>query len=272
MLRLRPLVACVVAALGASGAASTARAQEPPAAGEVSDRGDDQIDDPKVERRLGTRVALGASPPGVPAVASADVSAATLEGAPSAEGGEVGDSDVVLTEASPPAPERPRHVPRVKIAYRLFQFAQVGATAMSGAGAAETFHVVSFDFYPISSTFRFGLSSQYGWEDGTFRNNGDAFLAQSLSAGGQVPGDVFTPFFDVHAGGGLMQRTHAMLNGIGTIYLQGGLDVGTEIFLSRHAFFSLSVGYLHGYNAFLKTQKFGTFGVDTWAVKLGFGI
>ena len=133
---------------------------------------------------------------------------------------------------------------------------------------------MSLDLYPVSSTWRFGLSTQYGWEQGTFRANGDAFIAESLSLGGQLPGPVVTPFFEGHVGGGLMQRTHAglSLNTIATGYAQLGVDVGLDFFLARHAFLSAALGYLHGTNGFVQNNAFGSFSVDTWAFKLGVGL
>jgi len=240
----------------ACGAAS-ARAQEAatPPAGE-------RIDDPKLERRLGTRIDLGvATSAGPTGAAEADGPAAVAETTP---------------EASRPLPEgrssAPR-TPRLKVGFRRFTFAQVGATAMSGpSGADEPFDVASLDFYPVSSSWRFGLTTQYGWQEGTFRQGGDAFIAQSVSLGGQIPGPAVTPFFEAYAGGGYMQRTHAGLNAVATVYGQLGFDVGSELFVARHLCVSAAVGYLHAANGFVKDSVFGSFSIDTWSFKLGLGL
>jgi hypothetical protein len=232
-------------------ATRVARAQD---VGTAADPGG--IDDPKVERRLGTRIDLppapaGESPPPTSGVAPAAVA-----------------------EATPRPVSEEKRTPRLQIAYRRFTFNQIAQTASAAPAADEPFNVVSLDFYPVSSAWRFGLSTQYGWEQGTFRANGDAFIAESLSLGGQIAGPVATPFFEVHAGGGLMQRTHTGLglNTIASAYGQLGVDVGVDFFVARHAFFSGALGYLHGTNGFVKDNAFGSFSVDTWAFKLGFGL
>jgi len=263
----RRLATRVLVPLCVAGLARVALAQAatPPA-------GAESIDDPKVERRLGSRIDLPAGP--APAASIADASAAPSGDAiPGAMPGDVAGPPAEVAATMTPRPAE-RRVPRLQLAYRRFTFAQLGAAPSPGAGADEAFNVVSLDFYPISSTWRFGLSTQYGWEQGTFRANGDAFIAQSLSLGGQIPGPVVTPFFEGHAGGGLLQRTHPglSLNTIATGYVQLGVDVGIDVFLAKHAFVSLALGYLHGTNGFVQNNAFGSFSVDTWAFKLGFGL
>jgi hypothetical protein len=238
--------------------AAVARAQ---GAGSVTISED--IDDPKVARRLGARVELVPAPQTSPAAggASADQLAAVAP---------------VETVATPPesgegAPARPL-TPRLKLGYRHFTFAQIGPTSASGAGADEPFDVLSLDLYPVSSSWRFGFSTQYAWEAGTFRQGGDAFIAESVSLGGQIPGPVATPFFEAYAGGGYMQRTHAGLNSVATIYGQLGLDAGLEIFLARYFCLSVALGYIHPSNGFVKNATYGSFSVDTWSFKLGVGL
>ena len=127
---------------------------------------------------------------------------------------------------------------------------------------------------------RFGLSTQYGWENGTFRADGDAFLIGSSSLGFQAPGQVFTPFVESQAGAGLMQRMHIPeLVSKATLYLQLGVDVGTEIFLARHAHLSLALGWVRGVNYYggrdpmmPKTLAFPSLTMDTFSIKVGFGI
>lgn len=229
-----------------------ARAQAP-----ATLEGAEAIDDPKLERRLGTRVELVAGPPPSPFGADAPWPQAELTG---------GAPPPVVA----PQPHGPR-VPHLKLAYRRFSFARIGPT--SGPLGDEPFSVVSLDLYPISSFVRLGFSTQYGWEEGTFRANGDAFIAESVALGGQIPGQVFTPFFELHAGGGMMQRPSSGLeNTIATAYGQLGVDVGTEIFMAKYAFLSASIGFLRGTNGFLKHGEFSSFSVNAWTFKLGFGL
>jgi hypothetical protein len=198
-----------------------------------------------------------------------DVAQAALPGlAGDARPGAVGEVDGARSGEGTQTPR----TPRLKLGYRRFTFAQVGATAMSGPGVDEPFDVLSIDLYPVSSTWRFGLSTQYGWQSGTFRQGGDAFIAEAVSLGGQIPGVNFTPFFEVYAGGGYMQRTHAALNSIATAYGQLGVDVGSEVFLASHFCVSGAIGFIHGANGFVKDAKFGSFSVDTLSFKLGVGL
>jgi hypothetical protein len=254
-------------ALWLVGAARVALAQAP-----AAPPGGETIDDPKVERRLGTRIDLPAAP--LPATSVDGLVIADASAVPAPLGDTASGAAPAVSETIGPGPRAERRVPRVQIAYRRFTFAQVGAATSPGAGADEAFNVLSLDFYPISSKWRFGLSTQYGWEQGTFRANGDAFVAESLSLGGQIPGPVVTPFFEGHAGGGLMQRTHTglSLNTIATGYVQLGVDVGLDVFLARHAFVSVALGYIHGTDGFVQENVFNSFSVDTWAFKLGFGL
>lgn len=254
----------IVRALGLAGFVSclapVARAQEA-LMGEA-------IDDPKLERRLGSRieVSTGVASP-VPELSAAFAPSAS---APAA---------VETQAATPGAPKGPEtRIPHLKVAYRYFNLAQLGPTARDKVGVDEPFHVLSIDFYPISSTWRLGLSTQYGWESGTFRANGDAFIAQSVSLGGQLPGPVFTPFFEGHAGGGLMQRMNEpSLSTKATAYGQLGVDFGTEVFMAKYAFLSFAFGYIRGANLYVRKNEDGfldteSMTVDTWTLKVGFGL
>lgn len=243
--------------LWAMTAAASALAQEPGSL-QISEG----IDDPKVARRLGTRVELVATAPA--GDASGPVSSSSASSAPVA---------VVATAPLGGVEETPAtRVPRLMLGYRRFTFAHVGAKATSGPGVAEPFDVVSFDFFPISNTFRLGLSSQYGWQEGTFRQNGDVIIAETVSLGFQSPGPWFTPFIDGYAGVGLMQRTNAGLNSQATLYDELGVEAGADLFLSRYFFLSAAIAYIHAGDAFVKANTFGNFAVDTWAFKLGFGL
>ncbi|HVR02020.1 MAG TPA: hypothetical protein VMT47_07805, partial [Polyangia bacterium] len=155
MRSLRRLFVKALVPLWVASAAGAARAQEPGAL-ETSEG----IDDPKLERRLGTRVELAAAQP-----AASEIGVARV------------DAPIVAQTSAPLPPRAPqaRRTPGLKLGYRRFTFAQVGASATAGPGADEPFDVLSLDFYPISSSWRLGLSTQYGWESGTFRQGGDAF-------------------------------------------------------------------------------------------------
>ena len=241
--------------------AGTAHAQEPqPDAPEP-------IDDPKLERRLGTRVDLapavtGDAGAGAPAPTSAAPAVELLvPGAP--------EQDDVSPEGSTP----PRK-PRLKLAYRRFTFAQIGATTMTTPAQDEPFNVVSLDFYPVSSIIRFGLTGQYGWQEGTFRQNGDAFFAGGTSLGVQSPGPVLTPFVEGYAFAGLMQRTKAGLglNSIASALGELGIDAGTEAFLATNFCLTFALGYVHLANGYVRNNSFESFSVDTWSFKLGIGL
>ncbi|HVZ74955.1 MAG TPA: hypothetical protein VHJ20_21385 [Polyangia bacterium] len=260
MSRAPRLAACALLAAVVA-PATPAGAQD--AASETA--GTEAIDDPKLERRLGSRIDLAPSP-------TSDVVVAEAAPSPEADATPTFGRDVVVAEATPSAAEPfvAKH-PRAKLAYRRFNFSQIGGANGRSVGADEAFNVVSLDLYPVSSNWRFGLSTQYGWEDGTFRQNGDVILAETLAIGGQIPGDVFTPFFEIYGGGGLMQRTHASLNSIATVYGEAGVDVGTEIFLAKHAYISVAGGYLHSADWFLK-KSVGSISGDTLCLKIGFGI
>lgn len=240
---------------------SIALGQEPSA----EEAGED-IDDPKVARRLGARIELGPATQAAPAEAAAPEFVSPLPAAEPAP---------ALVEPAAPAPG-PTLTPRLKLGYRRFTFAHVAPKAMPGAGADEPFSVLSIDFYPISSVWRFGLTAQYGWQEGTFRENGDAFLAAVTSLGWQIPGPVITPFLEGFTGGGLMQRTDPMkvldLNSIATAFGEFGVDLGMEVFLSRHFCLSLAMGWIHLANGYVQQASFQSFSTDTWSFKLGVGL
>jgi hypothetical protein len=257
---LAPLGALAVSAVSFIGA--TARAQElaPDEAGEG-------IDDPKLARRLGTRVGA----PSPDEAASLAAGAAPVASTAAAGGFAAPSPEGEVEAAQGPSTKVPL-TPRLKVGYRRFLFNQVATPGMSGPAAAEPFDVLSVDFYPISSTWRFGLTSQYGWQEGTFRQNGDAFFTAVTSLGWQIPGPAITPFFEGYAGGGLMQRTKADLglNSIATAFGELGADLGFEAFLARHFCLSFAAGYVHLTNGYAR-RTFDSFSVDTWSFKVGFG-
>ena len=267
--------AWLVAGAGLFVVASThaARAQVPDGASDgMLSQG---IDDPKVARRLGTRLPAAADPAGAVA--------AGAEAPPT-----------IVSQAPAPAAPAPRSgepsVPRVGLSFRRFSFVRVGATApgsTTGTAASEPFNSLSLDLYPLSTVVRFGLSSQYGWQSGAFGGSGDWFLAESFTLGGQGPillgqGAPFrqiTLFGEAYAGGGYMRRLQFDTT-IPTVYWQFGVDAGADIFVARHGFVSLAFGYLHPVNGFATTKMtsgivtsaaFTTVFVDTWSFKVGIG-
>jgi hypothetical protein len=243
-----------------------------PALAQAVESDEYSIDDPKVQRRLGERVDLGRIVP-IEALAPT-ASYAVPETSAVATG-----ADVVVRPEPSSGNEGARYVPHMKLAYRLLPFSQIATTGV-GPGADEIFHVVSLDLHPISTRWRIGLSTSYGWESGTFRQGGDAFFAESLFIGAQIPGPTFTPFFEVIGTGGFMQRSHhpGVLSTKASALAGLGLDVGTEIFMARFAYLSFAIGYMHGVNWWGRlADKSGigtlqSMAVDTWTLKVGFGI
>jgi len=223
----------------------------------VRARAAEEIDDPKLERRLGTRQ-------------DAPATAAPVE-----------------TLADRPSPSDGRNsgeqsLPRVKLGYRRFDFIRIGASdaGSGGTAASEPFDCASIDFYPLSTVVRFGLTTQYGWQSGNMRNNGDYFIAQSFSLGGQIPRPEIVPFAEAYAGGGYMRRVQFGRT-VPTAYWQIGADVGAEWFFAQHGFLSVALGYLHPVNGFVTAKtmgsvttgsKFTSVFVDTWSFKLGIGL
>jgi hypothetical protein len=288
---------------------------------------DEPIDDPKVGRRLGTRVdwspseaskprvgepakpaASEASKPrvGEPAKPAASEASKPTVGQPgkpltseasklpvgepakplSAEGpkpivGELakpaasdgsGAAAVVERVAPPPARTDAFSPPRLELAFRRFNFVQIGAAGSSpGIAATEPFNSIALDVYPLSSLVRLGLSTQYGWQSGTWTSSGDYFAAESVSAGVQLRGDRVVPFGEAFAGLGYMRRLQFDRT-IPTAYWQLGADIGVDVFLARSGFVSVAVGYLRAVNGFLVAQQFTSAFLDTWSFKLGVGL
>jgi hypothetical protein len=237
----------------------------------------EEIDDPKVARRLGTRIWWGPPPPPAPApaaVPAATVAATATAAAASTAGGDDGGPTLART-AEPPSAMGPteRVAPRLKLAYRHFDFVQIGASSsIDGAVATEPFSSIGVDVYPLTSLVRVGLSSQYGWQSGNFVSNGDYFAAQSLSLGVQyLEAGRFVPFAEAFGGVGYMRRLQFDRT-VPTLYWQLGVDVGTEIYFARTGYVSLAIGYLRPVNGFARVQQFETVFVDTWSFKIGIGI
>lgn len=293
-------------------AGGAARAQAPsPAAVTGAPAGQEEIDDPKVARRLKTRAVAPASsaavapvatsppPPSTPpspSVARVPAPIPPLAPAPSIETPRSAPAPALAAVPAPavaatPVPtvageeaitrrvEVPEpsgagqpNVPRLKLGLRRFSFVRVGASdgPLATTAASEPFNVLSLDYYPASSIVRFGLSAQYGAESGKLTGGGDYFLAQTFSLGMQFAGNVFTPFAEAFAGAGYMRRLQFQ-SSVPTAYWQFGVDVGTEIFMSRYADVSVALGYIHPVDGFTRGLSFTSVYVDTWSLKLGFG-
>jgi hypothetical protein len=245
---------------------------------------DEAIDDPKVSRRLGTRIRVqppapapvakpspppapaGPPPPEAtpkPALPDVDAAGGLAAGVPAIE------------RPYTPAAEAPFEptLPRLKIGLRRFEFVQIGASNSSdGVAAPETFNNVSVDVYPVSRTVRVGLTSAFGWQSGTWLAHGDYFATQTVSLGLQYEdfGRV-VPFVEGFAGVGYMRRLQFERT-IPTAFWQFGADAGVELYVARVGYLSFAIGYLRPVNGFAKRQQFTSIFVDTWSFKLGIGI
>jgi hypothetical protein len=219
---------------------------------------EEAIDDPKLTRRLGTRIAFGPinPPPG-----------------PDTPFAESAEPVPTLTEPGHAGrPFKPAALPRLKLGYRRFDFIQVGAAgASSGTAASEAFNSLSIDVYPLSTVVRIGLSTQYGWQEGRFATDGDYFAAESLSVGGQYPFGRVVPFVEAFGGVGYMRRLQFDRT-VPTVYWQFGVDVGAELYFAPMGYFSAALGWLHPVNGYAEVQTFRSVFLDTWSFKLGVGI
>jgi len=253
---------------------------------------DDTIDDPKVSRRLGTRITVPpppAPPPPAPPRAPAPAPRVAAPVAPVAPVEPIaplppappptdadGSTPTIVRSFRPAQPteaEEPFQSPRVKLSWRRFDFVQIGASASSnGVAAPETFNSIAVDVYPVSSVVRVGLTSSYGWQSGQWLANGDYFAMQSFSFGGQYRdlGRV-VPFAEAYTGVGYMRRLQ-FDRSIPTAFWHFGADAGVEVHVARVGYLSLAFGYIRPVNGFAKRQQFTTIFVDTWSFKLGVGI
>jgi hypothetical protein len=215
---------------------------------------EESIDDPKLARRLGTRVDWPASPPPEPAPLPS--AAAAAPAAP----------------ITPPnAPAFDPVLPRVQLAFRRFDFVRLGASDGSGLAASEPFDSVSIDVYPLSSLIRVGLSTAYGWQEG-MTSGGDYFATETFSLGTQLKtGRRVVPFAEGLAGVGYLRRVQFERT-IPTVFWQLGIDVGAAIYLARIGFVSVALGYLRPVNGFAKQESFESVYSNTWSFKLGIGI
>jgi hypothetical protein len=247
---------------------------------------DDDFDDPKVFRRLGTRISVPpprpSAPPGVP-VPVVRPAIAKPSPPPAPQPTPVAAPAPEMEGAGVPAIERPYTpvaeapfeptLPRLKLGLRRFQFVRIGASSSpDGVAEPETFNNLSVDVYPVSRTIRIGLTSAFGWQSGTWLDNGDYFATQTVSLGAQYR-DLgrIVPFAEGYAGVGYMRRLQFDRT-IPTAFWQFGADVGAEVYVARVGYLSFAVGYMRPVNGFAKRQQFTSVFVDTWSFKIGIGI
>jgi hypothetical protein len=243
---------------------------------------DDAIDDPKVSRRLGTRINVPPPPP--PAETAAPPPAPSPRAyqppAPQPVPLPVSPAEAeagLPTVVQPYTPEveqpfRPT-LPRLKLGLRRFDFVRIGASeSPDGVAARQTFNSIAVDVYPVSSLVRIGLTSTYGWQSGGWLASGDYFATQSVSLGAQYRdlGRV-VPFAEAFGGVGYMRRLQFDRT-IPTAFWQFGVDAGVEVYVARVGYLSFALGYLRPVNGFAKRQQFTTVFVDTWSFKIGIGI
>jgi hypothetical protein len=256
---------------------------------------EESIDDPKLARRLGTRidwvsppgaatvnpVGPAATGPGAPAISGAP--SAPPPGAPSAPppgpppapppGAPVAATPGVSPVPGGSAPGEPAFqpvLPRVQLAFRRFDFVRIGASDSSGLAASEAFDALSLDVYPMSSLVRLGLSTAYGWQAG-MTSNGDYFATETASFGPQLDFGRVVPFAEALAGIGYMRRFQ-FDHTVPTVFWQLGIDLGASVYFARIGFVSLALGYLRPVNGFLRTTSFETVYTNTWSFKIGIGI
>jgi hypothetical protein len=269
---------------------------------------EESIDDPKLARRLGTRIdwvsppgAATATPvgpvatgPGATAVSAAPTTApAPAPGSPWPASG-VSPPAAAPPPGAPPLPTTGAPVaatpgvapvpggsaagepafqpvlPRVQLAFRRFDFVRIGASDSSGLAASEAFDALSLDVYPMSSLVRLGLSTAYGWQAG-MTSNGDYFAAETASFGPQLDFGRVVPFAEALAGIGYMRRFQ-FDHTIPTVFWQLGIDLGASVYFARIGFVSLALGYLRPVNGFLRTTSFESVYTNTWSFKIGIGI
>jgi len=261
---------------------------------QTSQPSDDDIDDPKIFRRLGTRISVPpppkpSAPPDVPApaprpavakpsppVAPAPSVAAAAQPSPPSPPAEIEGVGVPAIERPyTPVVEAPFEptLPRLKLGLRRFQFVRIGASnSPDGVAEPETFNNFSIDVYPVSRTIRVGLTSAFGWQSGTWLANGDYFATQTVSLGAQYKDfGRIVPFAEGFAGVGYMRRLQFDRT-IPTAFWQFGADVGAEVYVARVGYLSFAVGYMRPVNGFAKRQQFTSVFVDTWSFKIGIGI
>jgi hypothetical protein len=224
--------------------------------------GEESIDDPKLARRLGSRMDW-VSPPPFAAPPLPTPVMPPLAIAPSAP-------PTPVTAAAGSEPAFQPVLPRAQLALRRFDFVRIGASDSGGLAASEAFDVLSIDVYPVSSLIRVGLSTAYGWQEG-MTSGGDYFATETASFGLQLPVGRLVPFAEGLAGVGYLRRLQFQ-HTIPTVFWQLGVDLGAAAYFARVGYLTFALGYLHPVNGFLKMTTFESVYTDTWSFKIGIGI
>jgi hypothetical protein len=246
---------------------------------------EENIDDPKLARRLGTRIDWVSTAPPLAGPSSTPPPAAppgTTVPAPVPAVPIAPVSPSIASSATPPPPAAPPTgpagseaaftpvLPRAQLAFRRFDFVRIGASDSAGLAASEAFDTLSLDVYPVSSVVRFGLSTAYGWQAG-MSSGGDYFATETASFGAQLAFGRVVPFAEGLAGVGYLRRLQ-FDHTIPTVFWQLGIDLGAAVYFARVGFVSLAVGYLRPVDGFLRTTSFESVYTNTWSFKIGIGI
>ena len=218
--------------------------QAPPPQAQPAD--DDTIDDPKVLRRLGTRISVPPPPKPSPAAVPAPAPAAPPPSRRHRRRRRPRPSrrcsrrrrrrrsrPAAWRRSSAPytpaveAPFEPT-LPRLKLGLRRFEFVQIGASdSADGVAAPETFNSFSVDVYPVSRTIRIGLTSAFGWQSGTWLDERrllrDAVACRSAPSTETSAASSRSP--RAFAGVGYMRRLQFDRT-IPTAFWQFGVDAG----------------------------------------------
>jgi hypothetical protein len=231
---------------------------------------EESIDDPKLARRLGTRIDWVSPPGAATANPVGPPSGAPPLPPPGAPVAATPGATPVPSGSVPGEPAFQPVLPRVQLAFRRFDFVRIGASDSSGLAASEAFDALSLDVYPMSSLVRLGLSTAYGWQAG-MTSNGDYFATETASFGPQLDLGRVVPFAEALAGIGYMRRFQ-FDHTVPTVFWQLGIDLGASVYFARIGFVSLALGYLRPVNGFLRTTSFETVYTNTWSFKIGIGI
>ena len=168
----------------------------------------------------------------------------------------------------PPAVEKlDRQAPILQIAWRRFAVGRAG-DAMPGTDSAMD--GLMFEWYPVSSFVRFGVSTEYARENSS-RADHDWYIAEHLSLGLQKPGPI-TPFIEGSAGAGYFKR-FVVSQEQPTAIWEFGANAGALFHFNGPAFVSASVGWVHPVWLLLSVDQMSLTQVyrDSFAFKLGLG-
>jgi hypothetical protein len=258
----------------------------------------DRCDDPKIVRRFGAPLPVGApvpvavappakaqvsplvSPGNTPAVRSETLPDANVVNRSSAahaatsEAGVGGSSpDANVATRSSPETQPWAFAPRAELTWRRLPLFRVGAQQdgnVAGKVADEGFQVLSGRLFPMSSLFRLGVAVDFGWESGQSATGGDYFLSESTSFGLQRI-DRITPFLEAVAGGGLMRRVEVGVSVPTGLWFYGA-EGGVDIYAVDRLYVHLSLGRMRVVNGFAQLSAISRVFEDVWAFRVGVGL